>query len=402
MRRIYANEIKLELTQHRQMLFISGPRQVGKTTLAKTLCEEFKGHYLNWDDIDHRQLILSGSNKLATLTGLDQLAENKTLIIFDELHKFRHWKDFLKGFYDRYENQTHIIVTGSARLDIFNRGGDSLMGRYFHLKMHPFSVREIIQPVLDTNQLIHQPLDFNPERFNQLYTFGGFPEPFVKASSRFSRRWNTLREKQLVQEDIREASNVQELAQLEILTRLLRTQAGQVTRYSTLAKQIRVSVDTIRRWLDILESFYYCFRVRPWSKNIAASLRKEPKTYLWDWSQTEDSGQRSENFIASHLLKAIHWWNDLGMGLFGLYYLRTKDQKEVDFLVTQNGQPWFLVEVKTSEKASLNPNLSWFQTATAAEHAFQVCLKMPFVNRDCFEINTPVKVPASTFLSQLI
>ena len=402
MQRIYLNQVKLELEKHRQMFFISGPRQVGKTTMAKNLCKDTNGHYLSWDDIEHRELILGGSNKLAEHTGIDQLSDKKTLIIFDELHKFRHWKDFLKGFYDRYEDHTHIIVTGSARLDIFRKGGDSLMGRYFHLKMHPFSLREIVEPVKDNDRLIHPPQNISAAKFDQLYTFGGFPEPFIKADPRFSRRWNALREKQLVHEDIREASNVQELAQLEVLTRLLRTQAGQVTRYSTLAKQIRVSVDTIRRWLDILESFYFCFRVRPWSKNIASSLRKEPKTYLWDWAQIEDTGMRNENFIACHLLKAVHWWNDLGMGEFEMYYLRTKDQKEVDFLITQNCTPWFLVEVKSSEKTSLNKNLSWFQTITGAEHAFQVCLNMPFINRDCFEKNTPIKVPAKTFLSQLV
>lgn len=402
MQRLYSELITTELFQNRQMLFVSGPRQVGKTTLAKQLCQAHNGHYLNWDDVDHRQLILAGTNALVSTFGLDQLRTQKPLIIFDELHKYRHWKDFLKGFYDRYEQQVHILVTGSARLDIFKKGGDSLMGRYFHLHMHPLTLREVSGQPMDSEQLVQSPQPIDTDDFAQLYQFGGFPEPFIKANSRFSLRWRNLRSKQLIQEDIRDASNVQELAQLEVLSRLLSAQAGQVTRYATLATQIRVSVDTIRRWLDILESFYFCFRIRPWSANIASSLRKEPKTYLWDWSLIDDSGMRAENFVASHLLKAVHWWNDLGMGDFGLYYLRTKDRKEVDFLVSKNGGPWFLVEVKSSDSAGLNPNLAWFQDKTGAEHAFQVCLNMPFVAADCFSVKTPIKVPAQTFLSQLI
>jgi len=147
---------------------------------------------------------------------------------------------------------------------------------------------------------------------------------------------------------------VQEIKQLQILSELLRQQSGQVTRYSTLAKQICVSVDTIRRWLDVLESFYYCYRIRPWYRNITTALRKDPKTYLWDWSQNPNPGARTENLIASHLLKAVHWWNDSGLGDYELFYLRTKDQKEVDFLITENSQPWFLVEVKNSAKQDLN------------------------------------------------
>jgi len=402
MQRLYSKQISAELFQNRQMLFVSGPRQVGKTTLSKQLCQNHNGHYLNWDDVDHRQLILAGTNTLISTLGLDQLRAEKPLLVFDELHKYRHWKDFLKGFYDRYEQQLHILVTGSARLDIFNKGGDSLMGRYFHLRMHPLTVREICDQPIDSEQLIQPPQAIAAEHFAQLYQFGGFPEPFIKANPRFSLRWHNLRLKQLIQEDIRDGANVQELAQLEVLSRLLSAQAGQVTRYATLATQIRVSVDTIRRWLETLESFYFCFRIRPWSTNIASSLRKEPKTYLWDWSLISDSGIRAENFVASHLLKAVHWWNDLGMGDFELYYLRTKDQKEVDFLVVKNGQPWFLVEVKFSENAALNANLAWFQAKTGAEHAFQVCLQMPFVPVNCFSTTAPVKVPAQTLLSQLI
>jgi predicted AAA+ superfamily ATPase len=160
-------------------------------------------------------------------------------------------------------------------------------------------------------------------------------------------------------------------------------------------------VDTIRRWVEVLKSFYYCFSLQPWSKNIARSLLKEPKLYLWDWSLIEDEGHRHENLVASHLLKAIHFWTDQGLGDFGLHYLRTKDQHEVDFLVTKDKEPWFLVEVKTKAKG-LSSALFRFQEETKAPHAFQLAFDLPFVAKNCFEEKGPILVPAQTFLSQLI
>ena len=403
MKRYYDSVIQNELASNRQMILLSGPRQVGKTTFAKKILagEHTEQYYLNWDDVNHRELILAGSDLIIQTLNLDQLRDTKPIIVFDELHKYKDWKTFLKGFYDRFENELSILVTGSARMDIFKRGGDSLMGRYFNYRLHPLSVKELTGHI-DSEQIIQFPKPLNDDIFSQLLHFGGFPEPFLKHDVRFSNRWQKLRHEQLVREDIRDNSNVHELAQMEVLVKLLNKQAGQVTKYSSLAKQIRVSVDTIRRWLDILESFYYCFRVRPWYANISNSLRKEPKTYLWDWSTISSKGERNENFIASHLLKACHWWTDLGHGDFELFYLRTKDQKEVDFLVCKNNKPWFLVEVKTSISSPISPNLNWFQKKTGAEHAFQVVMDAEYVEADIFSKTTPLKVPAKTFLSQMI
>jgi len=275
------------------------------------------------------------------------------------------------------------------------------MGRYFYYRMHPLSLREVSSEINldDKVQSLQIP---NKGMVNQLLEFGGFPEPFLKNNRRFSDRWHNLRQQQFIQEDIRNSSRIQEIAQLEILAELLRKQAGDVTRYSTLAKQIRVSVDTIRRWIDVLEGFYYCYRIRPWYENITTSLRKDPKTYLWDWSKIDDVGKRNENFVASHLLKYVHWLSDLGHGQYQLHYLRTKDQKEVDFLVTENSQPWFLVEVKSSSKQPLNKHLKWFQNKTKAKHAFQVAMDLPFVEADCFEKTAPIKVPVENLLMRLV
>jgi len=402
MERYYNTLIQKELNSNRQMILLSGPRQVGKTTLAKKiLADKQQEHYLNWDDVNHRELILSGSDAIINALGLDQMQTKKPTIVFDELHKYKNWKNFLKGFFDRFENEVNILVTGSARMDVFKKGGDSLMGRYFNYRLHPLSVRELIGD-LDYERQIQSPRMLPDKTFKQLINFGGFPEPFLKQDVRFFNRWQKLRYEQLVREEIRDNSMVHELAQMEVLVILLNKQAGQVTKYSSLAKQIRVSVDTIRRWLTILESFYYCFRVRPWYENISNSLRKEPKTYLWDWSTISATGDKNENFIACHLYKACHWWTDLGYGQYELYYLRTKDQKEVDFIVCRDNKPWFLVEVKTSMTAGLSPNLKWFQKKTTAEHAFQVVIDADYIDRDVFTITNPVKVPAKTFLAQLI
>jgi len=171
--------------------------------------------------------------------------------------------------------------------------------------------------------------------------------------------------------------------------------------YASLSRQVRASVDSIRRWVRTLEALYFCFSVRPWYHNVARSLRKEPKIYLWDWSQLDDAGARFENLVASALLKSVHLWTDLGYGEFSLHYIRDKEKREVDFVVIRDGQPWFLVEVKGSESARLSPQLERFQGQTGASHAFQVALDALPVERDCFAVTRPVIVPARTFLTQL-
>jgi predicted AAA+ superfamily ATPase len=176
---------------------------------------------------------------------------------------------------------------------------------------------------------------------------------------------------------------------------------GGLLNYTNLAGDLQVSVDTVRRWIDILEEIYYCFRVRPYSKNISRSLLREPKIFMWDWSIVKDSGSRYENFIASHLLKMVHFLTDYGFGTFDLCYLRDKDKRDVDFIVIRDDEPWFLVEAKMSD-GTLSENLHKFQKQLKAPHAFQVLYNMPFVNKNCFLEHNPRVVPASTFLSQLI
>ena len=381
----------------RQMAFVTGPRQVGKTTA----CRAFRPgcRYLDWDDQDARRTILAGPAAVAAACGLDRIAAAIPVVVLDELHKYRRWKRFLKGFFDTWGDRVRIVVTGSSRLDLYRRGGDSLMGRYFLHRMHPLSVGELLRPaVLEAPTAPPGPI---PESdWRALLEHGGFPEPFLRRDRRFTLRWQALREKQLVREDVRDTSRVQELDQLEVFVRLLAAGSGHQLGYTRLSREVQVTVDTVRRWLVLLESLHHGFRVRPWHRNVARSLRKEPKWYLRDWAAVEDPGARAETFAACHLLKAVESWEDAGLGRFELRYLRDKERREADCLVVRDGKPWFLVEVKAGEER-ISPSLLHFQRQTGAAHAFQAVLEAPFVAADCFRRGDPCIVPARTLLSQL-
>jgi hypothetical protein len=401
MKRVYEIIIEKHLEKYCQMIFLSGPRQVGKTTTSLEASPESSTHYLNWDNEDHRALIISGPLAVANFTKLDEVRKSLPILIFDEIHKYKNWKRFLKGFFDTYEKKCRILVTGSARLDIYKRGGDSLMGRYFLYSVHPLSVREIVKPNLPLQE-IQRPHEISQSDFAALLNYGGFPEPFVERDKTFFNHWKRLRLEQLFREDLRDLSRIQELSQIQLLAEILQDEASHALNYSNLAGKIKVSNPTLRRWIDILKNFYFCFTIQPWSKSLTRSLVREPKVYLWNWAGIEDLGAKHENFIASHLLKAVQFWTDSGFGEYGLYYLRDKDGREVDFLVTKDRKPWFLVEVKSSGEQGISRWLYYYQDKLKVPHAFQLGFDLPYVNRDCFAFNEPVIVPAKTFLSQLI
>lgn len=404
MKRLYESIIEEHFMENRQMLFLVGPRQVGKTTTSLDVASPRPIHfYLSWDAQEDRKMILQGPDAVARELELKEtkLGGNIPFIIFDELHKYKKWKTFLKGFFDKYSKKVQILVTGSARLDIYKAGGDSLMGRYFLYRLHPLSVAELLLPPKRKKEIV-PPAEIGDREFQILLEFGGFPEPFLRKDPFFYTQWKQLRRHQLFNEDLRDLTKIQDIGSIEILAELLQHQSGKLTTFSSLANKVNVSVDTVKRWIKVLKSFYYCYTIQPWAKNIARSLVKEPKVFLWDWSLVEDPGARIENLIASHLLKAVHFWTDRGFGEYGLYYLRDKEKREVDFLVSKNKKPWFLVEGKTSANSGISKSLYYFQKATKAPHAFQVVFDLPYVNRDCFEIQEPVIVPAKTFLSQLV
>lgn len=397
-KRLYDTLLTEHLATQRQMAFVSGPRQVGKTTTCRSLANE----YLNWDNLDDRERILSGPSGIVERLKLNRLRESPPVALFDELHKYPRWKQLLKGLFDTYADQVRIIVTGSSRMDTYRRGGDSLMGRYFLYRMHPFSVGETVrQDLPDPKKIISQPKKIASSDFDALWIHGGYPEPFTRRDIRFSRRWRGLRIQQLLREDIRDLTQIQQFGQLETMARLLGSRSSHQLVYSNLAGEVRVSVDTVRRWIDALCSLHLGFLVRPWFRNVSRSLRKEPKWFLRDWSAIDDTGERAETFIGCHLLKAVECWNDMGLGDFHLGYLRDKSRREVDFIVIQDGRPWFLVEAKHGD-GTISPSLKYFQEQTKAPLAFQVVIDAPYVEANCFARNrAPMVVPARTFLSQL-
>jgi predicted AAA+ superfamily ATPase len=402
MKRIYEILLKRHLARHRQMIFLSGPRQVGKTTTSVKASSEFPiYYYFNWDNEDHRALIIQGPQAIADKAKLEMMQKSLPILVFDEIHKYRNWKRFLKGFFDTYEKKCRIIVTGSAKLDIYKRGGDSLMGRYFLYRLHPLSIREIIDPTLSCKE-IRKPREIDSVDYEALLKYGGFPETYLKRNSSFFNHWKRLLMEQLFLEDIRDLSRIQEISQIKLLANILKEEASHSLNHSMLAAKIKVSAPTLHRWIELLKNLYFCYTIQPWSKNLSRALIKEPKIYLWNWAFINNKGARLENFVASHLFKAVQYWTDEGFGDYGLYYLRDKEKREVDFLVTKNQKPWFIVETKTAGNKGISKWLYYYKEKLNVPHAFQIGFDIPYIDKDCFENKNPIIVPAKTFLSQLV
>jgi len=400
--RLYEALLADQLQRDRQMVFLSGPRQVGKTTSAQGLRESLPpARYLSWDDEEARRLILAGQQAVARALGLDTLREVAPLCVFDEMHKFAEWKNFLKGFFDRYQNRVRILVTGSARLDLYRRGGDSLIGRYFPYRMHPLSLGELAHPSR-SEKWFHEPRDLGESTLRRLLDHGGFPEPFQTSDAAFTRRWRQTRTDLVFREDLRDATNLSDLARVRMLAALIEERAGRLAGFSSYARDVRVASDTVRRWTEILESFYFCFSLRPWHKNLTRALRKEPKFYLWDWSGLRRPGARFENLVASALLKSAHGWTDQGQANVELFFVRDKEKREVDFLLVRDGSPWILVEAETGANQGLSKPLLHYHKLLGTQHALQVVRDLPHVDADCFGHTDPIQVPALTFLSQLL
>jgi predicted AAA+ superfamily ATPase len=332
-----------------KLVLLSGPRQVGKTTLARDWASaqaKAASLYLNWDDPHDRDAILKRG-----------FLENRALraLVLDELHKYARWKAWLKGLYDREGRRLQVVVTGSARLELFQKSGDSLLGRQESLRLHPFSVGELVH-----GELRAPPEDWlrvavpsvPTDLWKHLERRGGFPEPFTRDDALQHRRWATSRRNLLVREDLRELSHIRELSLVEHLAILLPGRVGSPLSVNALREELRVAHDTLSSWIDALDRLCYCYRIAPFHRRIARSLTKNRKLYLWDWSQVEDDGARFENQVASHLLKAVHAWTDIGHGEFELRYVRDKEGNEVDFVVTERNRPLVLIECKLADEAA--------------------------------------------------
>ncbi|MFI3242721.1 MAG: ATP-binding protein [Akkermansia sp.] len=390
MDRIYSTLIKDSLKENRQMLLLSGARQVGKTTITKDVLKDAR--YFNYDISADALLINSGTEKIAESLDLANPLNFQKGVIFDELHKYPKWKSLLKGFFDLYGDKMDILVTGSAKMDTYKRGGDSLMGRYFSYRVHPLSPRELCTSAVSFEQLFQKSVDLDEHCLSRLLNFGGFPEPLLKASPRFYNRWKSTRLEQVFNEDIRDLTRVQDIKQIRALAILLESSVGSGVNYSSLSNELNVTSDTIKSWISILESLYYVYTIRPYFKNVANSIRKQPKVYLWDWSMLKDEGAKNENFLASLLLKSVDFWTDSGLGNFELFYLRDKSQREVDFLVLKDDEPWMLVECKSSSKESLSPQLKHYQDLLKCTYAYQICFDLPQSSLDPLKYTTPIKL----------
>jgi predicted AAA+ superfamily ATPase len=358
-----------------KMAFVSGPRQVGKTTIAKTYQTRFEQSiYLNWDFVPHQKKILTDPTFFER--------ENRDpakpfLIVFDEIHKYARWKNYLKGAYDQYREEFRFLITGSGRLELFKRRGDSLMGRYFSVPLFPLTVGELTEklPSLkDFRGCLKEPPKGSKEiseRYTNLFRFGGFPEPFSRGSVSFYNRWSAERRTLLVREDIRDVSAVREISSLEHLTHLLPGRIGNPFSINAVREDLNVAFETVRLWLLLLERFFFVFRISPFSVKTTRTLRKEPKLYLFDWAELEKDGVRFENLVALHLLKAVSLWKAMGEEEVRLNYIRDREKREVDFVLSEKGKPLCLIECKEADE-NPSPSLLYFQTKLAIPVAVQL------------------------------
>jgi predicted AAA+ superfamily ATPase len=353
-----------------KMVFIGGPRQVGKTTLAKTvLSDQYPtGRYFNWDyDADRRDI-------LQKKWSLDNL-----LLVFDELHKYPRWKNWIKGIYDVSHENHSFLITGSARLDIYRRGGDSLVGRYHYWRLHPFTLDEIPEGISKT------------EAFKRLMTVGGFPEPFLDGDERNARRWRNERFDRVLKEDVRDLESIRNIQLLAMLVDMLRERVGQMIIMSNLAADLQVSPKTIKAWIEVLERMYLVFSVRPYTRSIARAVLKPPKVFFFDNADVlSGEGERFENLVATSLLKRMHFLQDRDGHRYELRYIRDKEGREVDFVIVKDRVLEELIEVKYSDE-NISRNLLYYAEKLKPKRATQIVaeLKRPY-DRGRIRVTDPI------------
>jgi predicted AAA+ superfamily ATPase len=343
-----------ELEKEKGMIFLSGPRQSGKTTLAKIIAASFTNSlYFNWDIPEHRSRFL---RDYRFFEGVERKDATTPLIIFDEIHKYRDWKNALKGVYDQFHEDYRFLVTGSGRLDLYQKGGDSLAGRYFPVHLFPLTVAELGGRRRPFEEFRRTPLWISMEGAGEAQTIwerlselSGFPEPYLSDRKTKWRRWSQTYAHQLVREDIRDLAGIKSVQDLETLYMLLPSKVGSPLSIPSLASDLKASYNSVRNWLDVFERFYLTFGVSTWTGRIARAIQKERKIYLWDYAQIRDPAARFENMVAAELQRAVVLWNDLGYGRFSLHFIRDKNKREVDFLMVNEGTPFLLVEAKLGD-----------------------------------------------------
>lgn len=348
MRYVHENILK---DLNRKMVFIGGPRQVGKTTLAKNILEQVypSGRYFNWDSHEDRQ------NLLAL-----KWHHDSGLVIFDELHKYKNWKNWIKGIYDTQKDPVRFLITGSARLDIYRRGGDSLLGRYHYWRLHPFGFDECPEKMTPR------------EVFHRLMTVGGFPEPFLDGDEREARRWRRERFDRVLKEDIRDLESIRHISLLDLFIHQLRIRVGSMVVLSNIAGEIQVTPKTLKNWVDLLERMYLLFAVRPYTQNLPRAVIKPPKIYFYDNGDVlGNEGAIFENLVATQLLKRIHFLEDRDGYRYELRYIRDKEGREIDFVILKEGIIEELIEVKFSDD-KISPHLRYYAEKLNPGKAFQI------------------------------
>ena len=361
----------------KKMVFVGGPRQVGKTTIAKAILSETfpAGRYLNWDFDEDRQDIIK-----------KRWSRDNTLLVFDELHKFPRWKGWIKGIYDVSHEMHSFLITGSARLDVYRRGGDSLMGRYHYWRLHPFTLDEIPKVIAPK------------EAFKRLMTVGGFPEPFLDGDERMARRWRRERFNRVLREDVRDLESIRNIQLLWLFLDMLRQRVGSLITISNLATDLQISPKTAKSWLEVSERMYLVFSVRPYTKSLPRAVLKPPKVYFFDNGDIiGDEGARFENLVATSLLKRLHFLEDRDGYRYELRYIRDKEGREVDFVIIKEGKLEELVEAKYSDENISKP-LLYYAERLKPRKATQIVAKIKrSYDKDRVRVTDPISYFSNFF-----
>lgn len=344
-----------ELSSEKNMIFLAGPRQAGKTTLCNMISGSFANQlYFNWDVVSDRTRFFE--NRLF-FTEVERDDGTKPLIVFDEIHKFKDWKNYLKGVYDQFHHEYQFLISGSGRLDLYQKGSDSMAGRYFLFHLWPFTVSELSEKGGSIKSFLRNPLRIEMEGnkrlkkiWEKLSLLSGFPEPYLSGKENTYRRWTNTYSRQLIREDIRDLTNVKSITEIETLYMLLPSKIGSPLSISSLARDLKVSYNSVLTWLTVFETFFLTFPIMPWTKKISRSIQKERKVYIWDSPRIKSEAARFENMIALDLYRAVSSWNDMGYGTFDLHFIKNKEQQEVDFLISNDNEPVVLIEAKLTEQ----------------------------------------------------
>jgi len=348
-----------QLSADKPMIMLAGPRQAGKTTFARDIvAKDFTDTiYFNWDMAKDKRKLIDDPTFFSKEPR--SKTSSKPLVIFDEIHKYRDWKNYLKGVYDQFSSEYQFFVTGSGRLELSRKAGDSLAGRFLKFHIFPLTLAELLNRRRILKDFINAPLDgFDSapagetlEAFRSIWEFSGFPEPFMKGKKTFWSTWSAAYGQQIVRDDLLTVADIRNLDNVETLFALIPGKVASPVSINNLAGDLQVAFNTVKNWLLLFDSFYLTFRLSPWTTKISRSILKEKKIYLFNFPVIEDAAARFENLVAMEFLRAIETWNDRGWGKFSLHYLRNKDKQEVDFLIADNNHPILMAETKLSDDA---------------------------------------------------